>query len=563
MMKLWKARKARNASFDNGRQKTESAVRAWTLSSWISRGSVAGFAADGILLDRPFTPSRSGRRLTWLAAALAIGLSGPVDSVASTKAIARSPSTPVRSAASIARPIATVPPTGAFIGLSFEEWMAKQYDVSFEKLLANISPAGAAKGAVVASPSKQDPDYFYVWVRDAALVMDVVFKRYATETGSMKARLEQTLKDYVEFSRSNQQSWAEGGLGEPKFYADGRPYDQRWCRPQNDGPALRALTLSHYAFNLLDRGQADYVHSKLYAPELPASTVIKADLEFVAHHWKDTTCDLWEEVFADHFYTRLTQLSALRTGAKLAQQLGDEGAARYYLEVAKDIHAALEQHWSDSTGLIGATLNFKGGHDYKYSNIDIAVVLGVLHAGFDSGEFSPLDDRVLATAQKIEESFRGIYSVNDPGRFPGLGTAIGRYPEDKYSGQANKWEGNPWILTTAAMGELNYRLAAKLRAGASLDVTSRNLPFLHAAVGSTLGGQELKAGMKIQAGSKEMAQLVAGLVARGDAFMKRVRMHANPDGSMAEQIDRNSGYMVSARDLTWSYASFITAFWAR
>ena len=45
--------------------------------------------------------------------------------------------------------------------------------------------------------------------------------------------------------------------------------------------------------------------------------------------------------------------------------------------------------------------------------------------------------------------------------------------------------------------------------------------------------------------------------------MLRVQLHTNPDGSMSEQIDRFSGYMSSARDLTWNYAALFTATWAR
>ena len=45
--------------------------------------------------------------------------------------------------------------------------------------------------------------------------------------------------------------------------------------------------------------------------------------------------------------------------------------------------------------------------------------------------------------------------------------------------------------------------------------------------------------------------------------MLRVQLHANPDGSLSEQIDRHSGYMSSARDLTWNYAALLTAAWAR
>jgi glucoamylase len=35
---------------------------------------------------------------------------------------------------------------------------------------------------------------------------------------------------------------------EPKFFLpDGPVFDQGWCRPQNDGPGLRAISLIQYA----------------------------------------------------------------------------------------------------------------------------------------------------------------------------------------------------------------------------------------------------------------------------------------------------------------------------
>jgi glucoamylase len=39
--------------------------------------------------------------------------------------------------------------------------------------------------------------------------------------------------------------------------------------------------------------------------------------------------------------------------------------------------------------------------------------------------------------------------------------------------------------------------------------------------------------------------------------------HRNPDGSLSEQINRDSGYMQGAVNLTWSHASFLTAKMAR
>src|SRR4051812_28414606 len=51
---------------------------------------------------------------------------------------------------------------------SFDSWLGFEANKAREGLLANISPAGTARGAVVASPSRAAPDYYYHWIRDAA-----------------------------------------------------------------------------------------------------------------------------------------------------------------------------------------------------------------------------------------------------------------------------------------------------------------------------------------------------------------------------------------------------------
>jgi hypothetical protein len=73
---------------------------------------------------------------------------------------------------------------------------------------------------VVASPSKQDPDYFYSWIRDASLVMKVITDLYTHG-------LDNSLRGLIDAFASSQAriqqvtnpsgSITTGGLGEPKF----------------------------------------------------------------------------------------------------------------------------------------------------------------------------------------------------------------------------------------------------------------------------------------------------------------------------------------------------------
>lgn len=55
---------------------------------------------------------------------------------------------------------------------SLENWIANEEEIALEKLLANISPGGsnvgseAANGTVIASPSREHPNYYYQCTSD-------------------------------------------------------------------------------------------------------------------------------------------------------------------------------------------------------------------------------------------------------------------------------------------------------------------------------------------------------------------------------------------------------------
>lgn len=93
-------------------------------------------------------------------------------------------------------------------------------------------------------------------------------------------------------------------------------------------------------------------------------------------------------------------------------------------------------------------------------NLDSAQILGALYGGMGDGFYTPESDRVLATAQALINALTGVYSINvqdDNNGIPGF--LIGRYPNDTYNGLQTGSVGNPWVLTTNAMGELHYRVA--------------------------------------------------------------------------------------------------------
>jgi glucoamylase len=398
-------------------------------------------------------------------------------------------------------------PSWAIEERTLEEWLRHQETLSQLKMRKNISPEDGALGSVIASPSKTDPDYYYHWVRDAALTMNVLVNDIIDSKTPIKHPDFKLILDYIDFTQTIQNSFALTGLGEPKFYVDGRSFQGPWGRPQNDSPALRAYSLARLALKLIKSGNKNFVEQKLYRRSLPADTVIKKDLEYVAHHWHEPSFDLWEEVRGQHFYTLMAARSALVEGEILAQEMSDEGAAQFYhlerLKIEQNLEGFLNQDF------ILTTINRVEGLDYKKSNLDVATLLAVLHAENDS-YISHTHPLVQSTIEKLQDGFHSLYRINQQ-KLPA--ELFGRYPEDKY------YDGNPWILCTLAVAEIYYLKAYSLN----------DFSFFKKA----------------------------------DLFLKRLQYHSREDGGLAEQLHKDTGYQLGAVDLTWSHASFLTTLKAR
>ncbi len=453
----------------------------------------------------------------------------------------------------------------AFFGFG---WLEKQSEVSWNKLLTNISPSDAAKGTVVAAQSRSKPDYYYHWTRDAGLVMDVLRQKYeATNDAYFRRQILGKFDDYVMLSSKHQSqnsmsgpAWGMG-MAEPKYFVDGRPFDGPWGRPQTDGPAIRATTLIQMANVLADGG----ISRRWYDNPISSYSVIKADLEFTAANWKQPSFDLWEEVLGDHFYTRMVQRKALILGSRLANKLGDPGAAKYYLEQAKEIEETLSDFWNPNDRLLEVSRNELAGVTYKDSRMDSAVVLAALHGSLDDGVFAPWDSRVLVSLARIADVFGDIYPVSRmrvdrKGVY--VAAAIGRYPEDKYDGQDSQDEANPWFLTTAGFAEALFVAIEHWKSVGAISVDENLVEFL------TLLCPEfrpdcLDGKSRILKLDPLFALIEKMLLKKADGFLNRVRMHAGATGALSEQFNRYSGKQRGASELTWSHAALLTAQMAR
>ncbi|TAK76010.1 MAG: hypothetical protein EPO11_04795 [Gammaproteobacteria bacterium] len=412
-------------------------------------------------------------------------------------------------------------------------------------------------GAVLASPSNQgahfSQDYQFHWTRDAAITMNHVAYLYAHASPQEKQQLRPYLINYIHFEQIAQQQISKPGeqtLGQPKYNIDGSIWEGAWMRPQNDGPALRAITMITIA-NLWMEEDEHYVQQSL----LP---IITTDINYVTSQWKNTSYDLWEEVNdREHFFNKMVQRKALVDAAALFKKLGNEQQADAYLQTAQKITQSLLKHWNAHLGYLTETVNqqyFKGG------GMNTSIILGVLYGDLNdtNDPFAINSDKVLSSVYFIRNAFSGLYQINIAhSQNPPM---VGRYPNDIYDGDRFLY-GNPWILTTNALAQYYYSLAHFYLKQGKININHENrlffeqmnLPFARTAKSIT-----------VKDNKAQFDAIIDHLIRTGDTLLQTVKKYSvcysdHTCYHLAEQIDRTSGKQTSAKDLTWGYTSLLSA----
>lgn len=474
----------------------------------------------------------------------------------------------------------------------YEYWINHETHVAFESIIQNIGgPYGGPDvadivmpGAVIASPSKHSPNYFYQWVRDAGITINTLVTAYADQR-AQNATLGAVIRDYIKAARTIQRVTnpsgdfgSLAGLGEPKFHVDGAPFEDNWGRPQRDGPALRAIAIINYI-----NTEARYLGVSYRSRRVREtfSDVIRYDLDYIVTYWQQDGFDLWEEVRGMHFFTSMTHKRALELGAQLARSTGHFDLAQRYRTEAKAVAAFIAQHFYDKTqDHLVETL----GYSTKRTGLDSALFLGAIHATDlladdwtrqEDALFAPQSDEVVASLVKYMDDMRDRYPINQH-RLQSfenygintslVGFGVGRYPEDIYNGVGTSI-GNPWFLCTATVSHNLYLVADYLYTrplSFSLIVTNTTKPlygrFLSAANVAGFDWSQPDSFVYSRADPR-FNEFVSKIVAFADSFLDVIREHHDQSysGAMSEQFSRDDGYMKGAERLTWSYGAFWSA----
>jgi glucoamylase len=440
---------------------------------------------------------------------------------------------------------------------SLEQWLGREYVQAATAMLRSVSARDIVKqrsgfgqtvrpavGSIVASPVlaswDPDPDYFFHWFRDSAIVIDAV--RLLYEAGHLGAEAVTHFADFVSFSLSLRAldgrallelpQWRSNVL--PDFvqylrgedlatvsgdavYADTRVNPDgtldisRWTRPQHDGPPLRALTLLRWLRTLRSRPGGSIAPAAL----ADAERLLRIDLALTAAHWREPSLDIWEEELGQHYFTLRVAAAALNDGAAWLRAIGEAPEATALHAEAQAIREQLDRFWDPDAAYFRSRFMPSGATSTKL--LDIAVVLAAVHAGGGDELHSAVDSRMQATLAMLEQLFDRLYAINRDRRRD-RAPALGRYEGDSY------FSGGAYYFSTLGAAEFCFLAAAG-----------------HAPA-SDARGRWIK---------------------HGDAYLATVRAFTPESGELSEQFDQRTGQQTSAKHLAWSYAGFISCVTAR
>jgi glucoamylase len=445
---------------------------------------------------------------------------------------------------------------------AFESWLERQLSHSASAMLPCISPVSIVKhrpgfgqtirpvaGAIIASPVlgnyDPDPDYFFHWFRDSAVVIDALrllyvdgrigdealqhlrdFTRFSLAVNgldgravpaeqSRRARVAPELLQYLREDHDLASVHGDAVVAETRVNPDGTLDVLRWARPQHDGPPLRALALLRWA-------AGGHLDAALLAEVTP---LIRFDIDFTLRHWREPSYDIWEEELGHHYYTLRVAGAALAEGAAWLEGLGDAALAQRCREESRAVQRLLDDYWVDerdeqsddrdsTRGYYRSRVLADGRPSAKA--LDIAVILSAIHSLGTEAAHGPADPRMQATLTRLDALFDAAYPINH-GRAAGRGAAMGRYAGDVY------YSGGAYFFSTLGAAEFCFRAAA-------------------------MGGD-----------ARHWNQWMG----RGDAYLGTVRAYTPAGGDLSEQFDQRSGAQTSAKQLAWSHAAFISCVSAR
>jgi oligosaccharide amylase len=256
-------------------------------------------------------------------------------------------------------------------------------------------------GGIIASPSL-DPDYRYVWPRDAT------YMAFALD----KAGYHREAENFYDWCRKAQDS--EGRFRQ-RYFVNPRFVGPCWGEELDQTGIVLWGCKAHYRATK-DKGFV-----------VRSWPMIRSAAEYLCLFQDrktgeiEPTLDLWEERYSKHIYSFAAVYAGLKSASELAEELQQPAFAKkwaYNAALLKDFISS--NFWSEE----------KKTFIRSIEPYDEEVDVTALSLCIPFEIYPPDDPRMIATAEQISLAFK--YAVG----------GIGRYPSDRNYG------GNPWIIST-------------------------------------------------------------------------------------------------------------------
>jgi len=363
---------------------------------------------------------------------------------------------------------------------------------SLETLRLNIDKEGGIVASIDGDLLKYGKDtYAYVWPRDAAF----------TWISLAKAGYNDNKEIFKYFNRviSNE------GYFVQKYRTDGS-IGSSWHSWIQEGTKIYPIQLDETALVLIALWE-EYLQERdiEFIEDLYNSLIVKA-INFLISRIDETTglikpsYDLWEEKFGSFTFTACTIYGALEAAANFAKVFGKNDKAEEYLYWKERVKYGIMTYlYSQESKLFYKGVNFKEGSIVETLVIDKTVdsssLYGIYRFGILDANDSKVKDFQKITVERLYNNIIG---------------GIPRYENDNYFRNEASEVGNPWVITTLWMAQLEVRQATTLE---ELNKTKRYFDWI------------LEIGLK--------------------------------SGVLPEQVNPSTGEHLSATPLTWSHAEFI------
>lgn len=368
------------------------------------------------------------------------------------------------------------------------------YEKSIQVMRHNTDNSGAIIASVDADLLKYGRDtYSYVWPRDASLVTIAFAKSGYTDQ----------LRKIFEFFKNI--IYKEGFFMQ-KYRADGS-LGSSWHSWIYNGKQEYPIQLDETALVVYALWEAFLNDKDIEFIESIYNDLLVKAVDFIMTRVDPETgivkpsYDLWEEVFASSTFTSAAVYGAFYSATKLAKFFGKDAKSEEYARMAVKVRdAILKYHYDPTDGtfykyLMCSEDNIKD--TIKPAKIlDSSCLYGVHRFHVLSGD----DERILSMQKVMKEKLQNPDGI---GGYP-------RYENDIYFRNDDTGKGNPWIITTLWMGQLEIKQAKTL--------------------------EELK---------------------KTKSYLEWACKYATQGGMLAEQLNARTGEQLSATPLTWSHADYV------